>query len=183
MPFLLADVISHPRVETDDDLIITLAGTDAKAVAQALLQRKIPRTYKRPPGGFHGPDARGHKGADVFARVVVREQKPLAVDVRQMIRVHEAFFRLALTGFAVGQLELLASGGSPGEDIEYFEIQNRLGARAEGNRLLNVGEIERNRVGQRLLHFSDGAQEGFLKARAAILLEGFFRDDQREQLA
>src|ERR1035437_2715929 len=114
--------------------------------------------------------------------MVVGEEIPFAVDVRQMIRVHDAFLR-RLTGLAVMQFKLLPLRDGLGERVENFQIENRLGARAEGNRLLNVGEVERNVVGQRLLHFFDRAQQRFLEARAAILLQGLFRDDEREDFA
>ena len=61
--------------------------------------------------------------------------------------------------------------------------QNRLGARAKGNGLLQIRQVQRNGVGQRLLHFSNGAEQRFLETGAAILLQRFFRDDQREQFA
>ena len=47
----------------------------------------------------------------------------------------------------------------------------------------NVGQVERNGVGQRLLHFANGAQQRFLEARAAVLLERFFRYHQRKEFA
>ena len=78
---------------------------------------------------------------------------------------------------------MLALRGGLGQGVENFQIQNRLGAGAEGNGLLRVGEVERNGVGQRLLHFLEGAEQRFLEARAAILLQRLFRDDQREQFA
>jgi len=63
-----------------------------------------------------------------------------------MIRIHNARLRLCLAGLAILQFKLLALRHGFGEHIESLQIQNRLGARAEGNGLLDVGEIERNGV-------------------------------------
>ena len=81
------------------------------------------------------------------------------------------------------QFQLLPLRDGLGQRVENFQIQNRLGAGAEGNGLLDVGEVERNGVGQRLLHFSDGAKQRFFEARAAILLQRLFGDDEREHFA
>ncbi len=75
-----------------------------------------------------------------------------------MIRVHDARFGIFRAGLAIIQFNLLALRDGFGQRVENFQIQNRLGARAEGNGLLDVGEVERNGVGQRLLHFFDGAR-------------------------
>ena len=147
---------------------------DAETVAQSFLQRKFLRTLESFSGRLDGLDPRGNKSADVFARVVEGKEIPFAVDVRQMIRVNDARFGFRLAGLAIGQFQLLPSRGGLGERVKNFQIQNRFGARAEGNRLLDVGEVERNGVGQRLLHFFDRAQQRFLKTRAAILLQALF---------
>jgi len=183
MPFFFADVIGGACVKADDDFVFAFTGMDAEAVAQPFLQREFLRPLKSLPRRLYGFDARGREGADVLARVVVGEEIPFAVDVRQMIRVNNARFGLGLAGLAICEFNLFTARGGFGQRVKDFKVKNLLGARAEGNGLLNVSEIERNGVGQRLFHFLDGAQQRFLEARAAILLQGFFRDDEREDFA
>ena len=135
------------------------------------------------PVDFDGLDAGGNEGADVLAQMAPGEEEPFAVDVGQMIGVHHAQFGLAAAGLAIGQLQLAALRGGFGQGVEVLQVQDRLGAGAEGNGLLPVGQVERNGVGQGRGHFFEGAEERALEGGAAILLQGLFRDEQGEEFA
>ena len=111
------------------------------------------------------------------------EEKPFAIDVGQMIGVHDAKFGLAPARLSIGQFQLAALRGGLGQGVEIFQVQDRLGAGAEGDGLLPVGQVEGNGVGEGGGHFSEGAQEGALEGGAAVLLKGFFGDEEGEQLA
>ena len=130
-----------------------------------------------------GLDARGDEGAEVVAQMVEGEEEPLAVDVGEVIGIDDALLGLLLAGLAIGQLQLLARGGGLGQRVEDLQVQDRLGAGAEGDGLLDVGQAERNGVGQGLLHLPEGAQQRLLEAGAAVLLEGLLGHDQREEFA
>ena len=100
-----------------------------------------------------------------------------------MIGVHHALFGLAAAGLAVGQFELAALGGGLGQRVKDFQVKDRFGAGAEGDGLLPVGQVQRDRVGQGGGHFLEGADEGPLEVGAAILLQGFFGYEQGKEFA
>ena len=81
------------------------------------------------------------------------------------------------------QFQLLPLSDGLGKRIKNFQVENRFGARAEGDRLFNVGKVQRNGVGERLFHFANGAQERLFETGAAILLQCFLCDDERKNLA
>ena len=98
-----------------------------------------------------------------------------------MIRVNGALFGLLLTGFAIGYFELLSGGGCFCQCIENLQIQNRPCPRAKRNRALNFGQVQRDYVGQRLLHLSNRAEQRLFETGTAVLLEGLFGHDQSKE--
>src|SRR5580765_3867040 len=106
----------------------------AEAIAQALFEREPLWTGKSFPSLLHRLHPRGHEGADVLARLVEREEVPLAVDVREMIGINEARLGLLLAGFAIRKFKLVAIRHRLRQCVENVQIKNRLSAGAEGNR-------------------------------------------------
>ena len=155
----------------------------AETVAQPLLEGKLLRARKGLARLLDLRNARRGERADVLPPVVKGEEEPFPIDVREMIRVHHAAVRGRLARLAIGDFKLAARGGGLGERVEDPEVQHRLGGGAEGDGLLDVGKVEGNGVRQRLLHLADGGEQRLLEARAAILLEGLLRHNQRKQLA
>src|ERR1700720_2140629 len=119
-----------------------MAGMDAEAVAQAFFEVELLRPRERPSRASQRLDAGRNKGADVLAQVIVSEEKPFAIDIRQVVGIDAALLGLRLARFAIGQFELMAGGRGFGQRIEHFEIQYRLGPRAKRNALLDAGKAE-----------------------------------------
>src|SRR6185437_9478259 len=108
---------------------------------------------------------------------------PLAVDVGEVIRVDDALLCFAAAGFAVRHFNLAALSSGLGEGIKDFQVQDWFSAGAERDGLFDLSKIQGDRVRQRLLHFSDGTEKRLFKAGATILLQSFFRDNERENFA
>lgn len=100
-----------------------------------------------------------------------------------MIGIDDAGLKFAPARLSIGQLQLPAPSGGFGEDVEDFEVENRLGSGAKGDGLFPVGGVEGDGVGQGRRHFFEGAGQRFFKGRAPILLEGFLGDKQGKKLA
>src|SRR5437870_64477 len=148
MPFLFANVVGGVFVETDDHVVFALAGLHAEAVTQTLLERELLGARKRLAGLLDLFDASRDERANVFAQVIVGKEEPFAVNIGQMIGVDDALLGLFVSRLAIGQFELTARGGGFGERVEDFQVQDRLGASAERNGLVNVAEAKRDGVGQ-----------------------------------
>ena len=183
MPAFLADIIGNQFVETNHDFKFALAGDDAERVAQAFFQGKLLRTDERFPGQLRLLNPGGDKSANVISQMTIREEKPLAVDVGQVIWVDDARFRFLSARLAISQKQLPMSRGGFGQGVENFHVQNRLGAGAKGDGLLPVSEVQGHGVWERRGHFLERAQERPLERRAAVLLQRLFRHEQREQFA
>src|ERR1700723_1228942 len=125
MPFLFPDVIRRAGIETDDDRKFALAGVDAETVAQSLLEGKLRSANERTTGGPGRLDAGGYECANIFARVVVGKEEPLAVDIGQVIRVNHPLFN-RMTRLAIGELQLLPPRHRPGEGVKNLQVQDRL---------------------------------------------------------
>src|SRR5207247_11244475 len=111
MPAFLADIIGNQFVETNHDFKFALAGDDAEGVAQAFFQGKLLRTDERFPGQLRLLNPGGNKSANVISQMTIREEKPLAVDVGQVIWVDDAGRGLLTGWLAISQDELPRSGG------------------------------------------------------------------------
>src|SRR5436190_854803 len=183
MPFLLAHVIGNARFEAEDNFVFTFAGVHAEAVAQALIERKLLRALEAFAGGLDALDARGNEGANVFAAMVPGEQVPFTVDIREVVRIDDAQFGLARTRLAIRQLDLPPMRRGFGQRVKDFQVEDRLSPGAERNGLLHLRQVEGDGVWQRLFHFSDRTEQRLFETGAAILLERFLSDHQREQFA
>src|ERR1035437_4491560 len=115
--------------------------------------------------------------------MIEREQKPLAVNVGEVIWIDEALLDALLPGFAIGQLQLPARHRGLGELIENPQVQNRFGARAKGDGLRHVVKAEPDSVRQGLLHLLAGAEQRLFEAGAPVLLKSPLGYDQREDFA
>ena len=108
--------------------------------------------------------------------MIVREEKPFSIDIRQMVGVQGPGLRHRSAWFSILDLDLLMTGHRFGERIEDFEVQNRLGAVPKRDGLLPVGLVQRNRVGQCRRHFLKSAHERLLEMGSPVLLQRFLRD-------
>ena len=131
MPPLFPHVIGHAWSESNNHFVLALAGMNSEAAAQSLFQGKFLEPPKELAGAAQALNPGGHKGADVFAQVIISEQKPFAIDVGQMIWIDNPLLGLLLARLTVGQFQLLAGGSSLGQTIKNFQIQNGFGARSE----------------------------------------------------
>ncbi len=128
VPAFLPDKVGDQPVEAKDHFKFALAGMNAETIAQTFCQGKLPRKIEFFFGQFDGANARRHKGPNVFAQMTVGKQKPFAVDVREMVGVHQTGFRLLAARFAVSEDQLFVARGGFGQCVKDFQIEDRLGA-------------------------------------------------------
>src|SRR3954470_5740695 len=108
MPFLLANVIRHRLAEFDHYLCLSSSGMNAKTVSQLILDRKFGVSFEGLAGLLHVLDPRGHKCSNVFAQMIVCEEKPLPIHIGQMIGINQPRFGRLLPRFSIAQSDLLA---------------------------------------------------------------------------
>src|SRR5580765_5604666 len=106
MPFLFTDKIGDRVVEANHHLLLLLAGTDPKAVAQLAFYRELFRGLKRPARGTNFHDPRWHERSNILAQMIEREQEPLTIDVRQMIGIDCSLLGFAPAGFPIAHGQL-----------------------------------------------------------------------------
>src|ERR1051326_2433882 len=112
----------------------------AEAVAQTLFKRKTSDAGKGFAGLFDGFNSSGNKRANVFAKMIVGEEVPLAIDIGEVIRIDPTLFSLFLAGFAIGEFELFLGGSRFCQCVKNFKGEDLLSARPKGNRLFDVSK-------------------------------------------
>jgi len=153
-----ADIVSYALMERMTTRN-TLTGLDAELPPGALRRRTAcgARRSCRSPDGFYAV------GANVRSRweMVEGKEEPLAVDVGEMID-DDALLGVLLAGLTI----VSSSAGAlwwPWQacrDLQVRSVRSSCGRKC----LLDVGQAERNRVRQRLLHLLQCAQQGLFKA-------------------
>src|SRR5262249_52093903 len=124
-----------------------------------------------------------HKSPNVLSQVAIGKEKPLAVNVGQMIGVDGAGFGARTTGLAVGEDELLSLGCRLSQRVEDGQVQDRLSAGAKRDGLVPFLQVHRDSLRECFSHLSKSAQERFLETGSPILLERFLGYDECKQFA
>src|ERR1051326_2876246 len=119
---------------------------NAKADAQPLFERELAR-WKLFARAFNSDDARGDKSVEILAQMIQGKEKPFAIDIGYMIRVNDTLLGLLLAWLAIGQFQLIMRRGRSGERIKNLQIQYWFGPSAKGDRLVDLSQTHRYRLG------------------------------------
>ena len=127
--------------------------------------------------------AREREGADASSDEIVADEIPLIVDTAKVVGLHTAALHFFSIELEVIKLDRALLQNSLGKDIENTEFLDCVANGAERNGLIEILKRKEAFLLKIGGHFLKSGFKRLFKDGAPVLLEGFLRDEQSNDLA